>query len=212
MSRYSVQLGSSQLPPARVPNIGTSVANGCSPSHLPSGSTFSPPYFSAYTMWNGLPPQDPMNRRPQLTILRQSKYTRGQPFDNEEQRIPTISFGALNMHEALEDDCASLEDRMRPAWAKELRTATKLSIVFSFDGHPTPYTHQVHILRAGGEPPERARLAGVVARELQRFMAENPDQPLRAHGRSVGFEELLLVEVEHVSKGSLQPTIGVASK
>lgn len=44
-----------------------------------------------------------------------------------------------------------------------------------------------------------------------RVQARDNKEPLRVDGRSVDFKELLLVEVEHVSKGSLQPKIGVVS-
>ncbi|KAI0730899.1 hypothetical protein C8Q76DRAFT_690873 [Earliella scabrosa] len=79
-------------------------------------------------------------------------------------------------------------------------------------GHQ-PYVRQTNVLRGGKtRRPTRGQLAAIVAREVQRFAdreAQN-GHPLQLDDKEVYPERLLLLGVEHVSRSSLQPVLGIS--
>ncbi|KAI0743977.1 hypothetical protein C8Q80DRAFT_872349 [Daedaleopsis nitida] len=158
-----------------------------------------------------IPPRSTMGQDNSFYDLPQNLYTQGQMITDELNRLPTMYFGNISLAEALGGDTPSLEGRHEPAWSEHFKVAQKLAIVFCFAGYPL-YTRQVHLARRCADsrrpqPPGRAQLAHAVAKEMDRFLtnARMNGRPLQVGGREVRLNDLTLVEVKHVSKGSLQP-------
>ncbi|KAI0710584.1 hypothetical protein C8Q76DRAFT_737967 [Earliella scabrosa] len=80
----------------------------------------------------------------------------------------------------------------------------KISIRLLFIGFPA-YTRQVNVLCIrGGKSiaPTKARLAAIISRELRRFLISHPTFPYR-------LKDLVLLHLEYVSTGTMQPVIAV---
>ncbi|KAL1945942.1 hypothetical protein VTO73DRAFT_1944 [Trametes versicolor] len=91
-----------------------------------------------------------------------------------------------------------------------------MAIVYLFPGCPK-YSRQVHVFRSGTHPGPRTRsqLATVIAKEMYRFMniALKAGRPLQSQeGEMLALGDLVVVDVRHVSQGSLQPTIGLIER
>ncbi|PIL27733.1 hypothetical protein GSI_10886 [Ganoderma sinense ZZ0214-1] len=129
-------------------------------------------------------------------------------------RISSFYHG-FSLSNAYKREYRDLSDADFPAWPASIPVAAKLAIVFCFPGSPR-YHRQVHIRRTDSGVLTRGKLATIVAREVQRFLGQvrragNQD-PLGRCGVHLALENFVLVDVQHVSKGSLQPTIGIIAK
>ncbi|PIL26949.1 hypothetical protein GSI_10087 [Ganoderma sinense ZZ0214-1] len=93
---------------------------------------------------------------------------------------------------------SQVEHSSRSAFSGELAVLEKVSIRFGFPCiEASDYKPKQHNLQRAHVPITRGYLASLVAREVS--------------GRPVAFEDLLLIDVQRVSRGSLQPTIAVRS-
>ncbi|EIW62775.1 uncharacterized protein TRAVEDRAFT_17340 [Trametes versicolor FP-101664 SS1] len=112
---------------------------------------------------------------------------------------------------ALLGETNDVVDRDAAAFRAGVCLPQKMSIILMFPGHAR-YSHQVNILRARQTAPTRAQLAVIIAREVLRFLttAREGGAPLQFGGSAVELQDLVLMEVHHVSKSSLQPVIGLA--
>ncbi|KAI1784435.1 hypothetical protein LXA43DRAFT_1066756 [Ganoderma leucocontextum] len=99
------------------------------------------------------------------------------------------------------------------AFTGELAVQEKASIRFGFAFiESSEYKPKQHNLQRAGAPITRGHLAFLIAREVSVVMAalQRINRPLTSpSGRPVAFEELVLVDVRRVSRGTLQPTIAV---
>ena len=96
-------------------------------------------------------------------------------------------------------------------------------------GHAA-YRRQVNVLRAKGRQPTRGELAGSVARDVNRFLVRprvtvpasrcswptkekerHAGNPVRYNGRELTASNIVLLGVQQVSQGSLQPELGMVS-
>ncbi|KAI0745307.1 hypothetical protein C8Q76DRAFT_789708 [Earliella scabrosa] len=148
-----------------------------------------------------------------MVLLQQNRYDRGQLIP-EECRIPSIHYGGHSLGEALNGDTRNLANPGGLTWPASCKTPQKLAIALCFVGY-TVHTHQVTLLRTCGIPPLREKLAHVIAVEVQHFLnkARDVDQrPLCFHGRPLTLDDLVLLDVVHVSKGTLQPVIAVVNR
>ncbi|KAI0745309.1 hypothetical protein C8Q76DRAFT_789709 [Earliella scabrosa] len=136
--------------------------------------------------------------------LDQRRYQRGHIL-LEECRLPTSHFHGFSLRDAFTGNARSLRDHGRLAWPESFQTSQKYGIVFWFEDRDV-YNKQVTLRTAGNKPPRLERLAQAVAVELQKLMNE---RPLYWEGRLLSLDDLVLMRVEHVSKGSLQPVIAV---
>ncbi|KAH9892762.1 hypothetical protein C8Q73DRAFT_782189 [Cubamyces lactineus] len=163
----------------------------------------------------------PLNTPPEpyMTIVPQTRY---QPRQYTGPLHAPMQFECL-LSDALNQDMTGLINHDARAFSPAMRLPQKMSIVFQFCGYDSRYSRQVHILRAHSTPPTRGQLAIVVAREVHRFLnrgtymaqtgAAQAGKPLQFGGRYIiGLEDLVLVDVQHVSKSTLQPTIAIRTQ
>ncbi|KAI0335032.1 hypothetical protein GY45DRAFT_976457 [Cubamyces sp. BRFM 1775] len=125
-----------------------------------------------------------------------------------------IHFG-IPLKEAFNQDTTGLIGHDTNAFSATMRLPQKMSIVLQFCEYDSRYSRQVNILRARSTPPTRGQLAAILAREVHRFLtgAAQAGKPLQFGGRYiVGLEDLVLVDVQHVSKSTLQPTIAIRAQ
>ncbi|KAL1945900.1 hypothetical protein VTO73DRAFT_1902 [Trametes versicolor] len=120
-----------------------------------------------------------------------------------------IEFHGCSLLRALLGETNDVVDRDAAAFRAGVCLPQKMSIILMFPGHAR-YSHQVNILRARQTAPTRAQLAVIIAREVLRFLttAREGGAPLQFGGSAVELQDLVLMEVHHVSKSSLQPVIG----
>ncbi|TFK89293.1 hypothetical protein K466DRAFT_32468 [Polyporus arcularius HHB13444] len=149
-----------------------------------------------------------------IEVLEQTIYDRGLSSD---YRLPDIAFQAFKLRDALNDDFRSLAESESAAWPESFQIPQKLAIVLCFRGYDK-HSRQVNVLRhvqARTLPPTRSKLAHIVATVMDKFLAgtrdpsKHPMGPLSHRGRQLTVDDLVLIDVQHASKGSLQPTIGV---
>ncbi|KAI0779664.1 hypothetical protein C8Q74DRAFT_707314 [Fomes fomentarius] len=145
-----------------------------------------------------------------LEKLEQLPYVRGQSL-MPDSHLPTVNFGSLSLRTALEGHAqGTLVNHDGPAWPEPCRTPQKLAIVFCFPNLPT-HTRQYTVHRQGGVPLPRERLAQIVAQQMDTILtaARNSGHPLLWNGQMLMLDDLVLQEVVHATKGSLQPVIAV---
>ncbi|EIW62726.1 uncharacterized protein TRAVEDRAFT_43062 [Trametes versicolor FP-101664 SS1] len=143
-----------------------------------------------------------------ITILPQEQYQTRQVMVLQ---YPPIQFDGCSLQRALTDETSDLVGREAAAFGAAASLPQKMSIILMFSGHAR-YSHQANILRARQTPPTRAQLATIVAREVLRFLTKARELgiPLQFRGHAVlGLQDLVLMEVRHVSKSSIQPVIGI---
>ncbi|KAI0745305.1 hypothetical protein C8Q76DRAFT_27218 [Earliella scabrosa] len=136
--------------------------------------------------------------------LRQNPYDRGQLIPAGRQ-LPTVEFHNFPLGDALVGNTCSLVGRGTFAWPENFCTAQKMAIAFCLPDRE-PHNHQCTLRSAKGGPPRMERLAQAIARELQDILI---NKPYVWYGRVLSLDDLVLVRVEHVSKGSLQPVVAV---
>ncbi|TBU44646.1 hypothetical protein BD309DRAFT_777760 [Dichomitus squalens] len=99
------------------------------------------------------------------------------------------------------------------AFTGELASKQKVSIRFGFPKYGVcGYQEKQHNIRsANGVGFSRGKVAALVAREVRLLLdkMQSHNCPLSFEGKPVAFEDLVLVDVRHVSPGSIQPTIAV---
>ncbi|KAI0767441.1 hypothetical protein C8Q74DRAFT_1370227 [Fomes fomentarius] len=97
-----------------------------------------------------------------------------------------------------------------PAFPAEVALPQKMSVRILVEGHDK-YDRQVNILCAKARPLTRAKLAVVIAKEVHRLLNRETrnSRPLQYCDRELTLDDLILYNVRHVSRGSIQPTIGV---
>ncbi|KAI0705037.1 hypothetical protein C8T65DRAFT_242673 [Cerioporus squamosus] len=149
-----------------------------------------------------------------IEVLEQTVYARGLTSD---YHLPDIACQRIRLRDALNNDFRSLAAPECVAWPESFQTPQKLAIVLCFSGYGT-HSRQVNVLRhiqAHTLPPTRSKLAHSVASVIDKFLAETRDPskypigPLSHGGRELTLDDLVLIDVQHASKGSLQPSIGV---
>ncbi|KAI0694999.1 hypothetical protein C8T65DRAFT_744209 [Cerioporus squamosus] len=145
--------------------------------------------------------------------LYQTIYDRG--LTSEAFRLPEMLFQGIGLGAALRNDFHGLADSNRGAWPanSSFEVPQKLAIVFCFPGY-AKYSRQVNVLRCVRTrplPQTRSKLAHIIAEEMQTFLtlAHSSGKPLVHSGRQLGLDDLVLLDIQHISRGSLQPTIGV---
>ncbi|TFK89319.1 hypothetical protein K466DRAFT_597906 [Polyporus arcularius HHB13444] len=145
--------------------------------------------------------------------LRQSLYDRG--LTSEAFRLPEMLFHGFGLGDALRNDFHRLADHDRGAWPANptFEVPQKLAIVFCFPGYKK-HSRQVNVLRhvrGGTLPQTRSKLAHIIAEEMHTFLTRSRQsgQPLVHGNRELDVDDLVLLDIQHISKGSLQPTIGV---
>ncbi|KAI0745306.1 hypothetical protein C8Q76DRAFT_789707 [Earliella scabrosa] len=138
----------------------------------------------------------------------QNRYVRGQPIPTD-RHLPTIYFNNFPLGDAYADTVCALADHAKLAWPKHVKVPQKMAIVFSFPESDV-HSHQYTLSGAGGRPPPLKRLTQVIAIELQKILTKAPY--IKWRGRVLSLNDLVLVKVEHVSKGSLQPVIAVIDR
>ncbi|RPD53176.1 hypothetical protein L227DRAFT_568097 [Lentinus tigrinus ALCF2SS1-6] len=145
--------------------------------------------------------------------LHQTPYDRG--LTSEVCLLPEMLFGGINLGEALRHNFSGLEDQDRGAWpaSGNFNVPQKLAVVFCFSGYDK-YSRQVNVLRrvrSRAHPKTRSELAEIIAAEMNTFLrlACEAGKPLSHCGRELGLDDLVLVNIQHKTRGSLQPTIGV---
>ncbi|KAJ8483506.1 hypothetical protein ONZ51_g4640 [Trametes cubensis] len=144
-------------------------------------------------------------------IVPQTQY---QPRQHTGSLHTPIQFG-FPLRDALHQDTTRLIHHDADAFSSTMQLPQKMSIVLQFCGHDQRYSRQVNILRAHSTPPTRGRLATIVAREVHRFLtrAAQAGKPFQFGGQYIaGLEDLILVDVLHVSKSTLQPTIAIRAQ
>ncbi|KAH9858882.1 hypothetical protein C2E23DRAFT_24571 [Lenzites betulinus] len=126
--------------------------------------------------------------------------------------LPPVHFYGFGLRSALDEKTGGLVDGDGAAFEEGVVLPQKMTIMLLFPGC-TRYKRQANILRARAKPPTRAQLSAIIAREVLRFLtqARQEGTPLRFQGHEIcGLEDLVLIDVFHVSKSSLQPVIGMA--
>ncbi|KAI0738009.1 hypothetical protein C8Q80DRAFT_1209730 [Daedaleopsis nitida] len=125
---------------------------------------------------------------------------------------PPVQYGICNLHDVLfsVDGPTNVTDYGHPAFPPTVRLCQKLSVRIAVTGHE-PYCRQVTVLRTRGERPTRVHLAVIVAREVQRFLdrEKRNQRPLTFCHQELKLDHLFLLEIRHVSRGSIQPVLGV---
>ncbi|KAI1794056.1 hypothetical protein LXA43DRAFT_155001 [Ganoderma leucocontextum] len=146
----------------------------------------------------------------EMMILIQERYESGLSL-NYLRAVPPIYYDdGFNLQSAFVGDFSNLPDGDQPAWTSDIRLPPKLAIVFWFPRYPI-YKHQVTVLRAHNQPPTRGKLARIVAREMKRFLDKARIEyrlPLCCDGQELSLSDLFLIDIEHISRGSLQSRIG----
>ncbi|EIW62819.1 uncharacterized protein TRAVEDRAFT_43140 [Trametes versicolor FP-101664 SS1] len=120
-----------------------------------------------------------------------------------------LGFYGFNLQSAFQEDVQGLVDPNGQAFQVQLKQ--KMTVIFLFPGWER-YSRQVHVHTANKTSHTRGKLANVIAKEMVQFMAATSKEgrPLRSQeGKIVELQDLVLVDISHVSQGSLQPTIGV---
>ncbi|RDX54939.1 hypothetical protein OH76DRAFT_851296 [Lentinus brumalis] len=145
--------------------------------------------------------------------LRQSLYDRG--LTSEAFRLPEMLFHGFGLGDALRNDFCRLADHDRGAWPANptFEVPQKLAVVFCFPGYKK-HSRQVNVLRhvrGGTLPQTRSKLAHIIAEEMHTFLtlSRQSGKPLVHGDRELDVDDLVLFDIQHISKGSLQPTIGV---
>ncbi|KAM5544957.1 hypothetical protein V8D89_001068 [Ganoderma adspersum] len=99
------------------------------------------------------------------------------------------------------------------AYSGELVAQARATIRFGLPHEElTEYTARQHNLQRFERPIMRRHLAIAIAEELRRVLAalEESGWPLTLpNGRRVAFEDIYLIDIKRVSRGSLQPTLAV---
>ncbi|KAI0748934.1 hypothetical protein C8Q74DRAFT_1374317 [Fomes fomentarius] len=121
---------------------------------------------------------------------------------------PRVSYGTLglSLDDALVEDVKDMSGGEEDVAFPEECMGQKQSIRLEFENHGS-YGHQVNVLserRGLKKQPTKSRLAMIVAKEIKRFMNKNPN-----FAACYKWEQLVLLHIDIVSKGSLQPRIGV---
>ncbi|KAI0692926.1 hypothetical protein C8T65DRAFT_668919 [Cerioporus squamosus] len=142
-----------------------------------------------------------------VQLLEQGTYHATQPIKglsagpmlfNRGTGVPLSAIGTLSNGDMPAFDCAA-------------SIGVKSSMRFELSGL-TDHSTQVRV-RCGkaGEPVTLRRMAELVREQFGKLMnhAESVGKPLRYRGRVVPFEKIVLLRIEHVSKGSIQPILGI---
>ncbi|KAI0748941.1 hypothetical protein C8Q74DRAFT_1311538 [Fomes fomentarius] len=189
------------MQPSGSDSLGPSTSVIPSSSDFPTSTTLEPTDHGVSTAIRSARPQE----------IAQTPYTRGiktrhrhsAPGPGEAR----VSYGDMgfSLQRAHEEDFAGMEGRDRAAVSGE-RMQQKMTVRITFDGFE-PYSRQINVLAAasrgnGRKQPTKARLATLMAREVKAFVNKNPSFPY-------AWEQLVLLHVDFVSNGSLQPRIGV---
>ncbi|KAI0710583.1 hypothetical protein C8Q76DRAFT_694658 [Earliella scabrosa] len=137
------------------------------------------------------------------------------PYGNQSKRAnranprqgDRVSYGAngFSLAEAYAENLHGLEDSEKRAFPKE-KMKQKRSVRLQFEDY-APTTRQVNVLKTRGSgrlQPTKGWLAVLMAREIRSFMDKHP-----SFSESYSWDQLVLLHVDVVSKGSLQPTIGI---
>ncbi|KAI1796784.1 hypothetical protein LXA43DRAFT_575462 [Ganoderma leucocontextum] len=145
---------------------------------------------------------------PLYDLLEQSPYQGG--IVAVAQLAPPLVFGGLRLGSTLRDDMRGLPDHERPAFPDFVKLSQKMSVRIHVRDR-LPFEHQATLLRRNNVGPTMGRLAMIIAREVNRFMDRERAirNPLTHLGRELNVDDLVLVEVRHVSRGSIQPVLGV---
>ncbi|KAI0741327.1 hypothetical protein C8Q80DRAFT_1123275 [Daedaleopsis nitida] len=120
-----------------------------------------------------------------------------------------ISFNALPVRDAAEGKLDGLYDPAGAAFPADVYYGQKLSVRLLLHGFGEEGSHhrQVNVRKASGTTLTRAELAKRIAKEVKRFMEGNGFRALGKMGIELG--KVVLLDVLHVSQGSLKPVIGV---
>ncbi|KAH9939505.1 hypothetical protein B0H21DRAFT_825161 [Amylocystis lapponica] len=138
------------------------------------------------------------------------------------KRHPPIRFrvndrGSINLGKAFRGEFEGLERCQEAAFSM---ASTKMSFRLEWlapsGARYPPYSHQIAIRESSKrrEPITVARLARTVAKEVDRFIKHYTPYPFSDDGWKVGpgfigLDQINLVELHHVSEGSLQPVLKV---
>ncbi|KAI0744504.1 hypothetical protein C8Q76DRAFT_789029 [Earliella scabrosa] len=136
--------------------------------------------------------------------IRPSLSSRGAPSH------PAVAYNQhCSLTKALEGDFSEIPDHGSVAF-DDVTMAQKMSYRFQFVGYK-PYSRQVTVLCVGKGAqlqPTKGSLATLAAREIKRFIEECENRK-DAKAFPYEFDQLVLLEIRLVSRGSLQPCIGV---
>ncbi|KAI0731081.1 hypothetical protein C8Q76DRAFT_349001 [Earliella scabrosa] len=155
-----------------------------------------------------------------LHVIPQVPYERGHRLP-ESSRLPTMEFYGYSLRDAIMGDTRSLVNRGEPAWPAGYKMPQKLAIAVHFEDYPlqrrqvTLTTREGNLLLRRRKPPVREKLAQAIAAQVADFLNKARDEyqkPLHWNGRILAMEDLVLVRVEHVSKGALQPVLAVRER
>ncbi|KAI0723625.1 hypothetical protein C8Q76DRAFT_723479 [Earliella scabrosa] len=173
----------------------------------PAISTAPPSFVSE--CWRQPPAANGLS--PTITLLPQDPYQ-----EHCTRRTTTLSgpieFGHMSLLDATQTRLDDYPDRGRPAFSPDIQIGQKMSVRLQFDGH-RPYTRQINVgrIKRTRRSLTRGELATLVAKEIVRFIDKEKQYgtPLRLLEREVSSADLVLVKVRHVSRGSIQPEIGL---
>ncbi|KAM5531679.1 hypothetical protein V8D89_014668 [Ganoderma adspersum] len=152
----------------------------------------------------------PIRIQSDMLLLVQHPYQSGLPLEHL-RTVLAIHYGWVNLQAVFSDDFGDLLDSDQLAWADDIQVPPKLAVVFRFPGYPM-YKRQVTVLRAHNQPPTRGAMARILAREMSKFLDKARTEyrrPLRWHGWELTLSDLFLIDIKQVSRGSLQPRIGI---
>ncbi|KAI1792335.1 hypothetical protein LXA43DRAFT_1093860 [Ganoderma leucocontextum] len=143
---------------------------------------------------------------PPLQILPQTAYRRGAAPVDDSLVLLNVPMSAT--------DRGHVPDATGNAFTGELAVHEKASIRFGLSYvESSGYRPRQHNLQRASVPIMRGQLAMAIAEEVRLVMdaLEEINRPLTlTNGRRVEFEDLVLVDIRRVSRGSLQPTLAVA--
>lgn len=142
----------------------------------------------------------PSAKLAQLKELPQETYTGGAKSHFQPK---SVHFGDNCRLDVLHrGDYSQLTNPHELPW--DLRVSSKPSCRFLYNNHK-PYQRQVYLM-TGTVLPTKARLALLAAQEMKRFLdrCEKDGEPF-----GYRMEDLYLLRIDYVSKGTIQPRIGI---
>ncbi|KAM5537426.1 hypothetical protein V8D89_008945 [Ganoderma adspersum] len=132
------------------------------------------------------------------------------------KRFPSatpIVLGGITIGDALHNQLNCLADFEKPAFhSGGIEVSQKMSVRIHIPEHAA-YHRQVNVLRSKGRVPTRGELAANIAKDVNRFLERERQagNPVRYNGRELTASNVLLLGVQQVSQGSLQPELGIVS-
>ncbi|TBU54296.1 hypothetical protein BD310DRAFT_828303 [Dichomitus squalens] len=158
----------------------------------------------------------PPNAAPSISViehLEQGTYSR-------KQAVKGIPAGPIYFNGENGVLLATLEplvDGEKPAFNPNASIGVKASIRFELPQFPG-HTMQVRVRHGDGQgrpaqPITLRELAATVGLELKKLMVHGAKkgEPLKQGGSEVDFDKVVLLRIEHISRGSFQPIIGIRS-